>query len=450
MELVVKLWDEVKNNYYSPIGLFLGILIIIITFISIIGLSIYLMQKLIVLFFLIILWVFIWLYIRRVPRNKYPHVGFIVSIITENESDQIKLKSDFIDTLSSLLDLKDLKYKFQLIIYPNYYAKRITNSEIAGKYLLKSNASFMIFGKCRLRKDNGKDTYILDINGIVKHKEISKEVKDKLSAEFSEVLPKRIKISLENDLRSFEITSQIIDITSKYIISIASIITGDLDYSITLLNSLKPILSNFNQNIPFIKLVKERSIRRLSVIYNIKATIEYNKYRKTKDKEQLSLLKSYLDLVEGKDKFDIYYCSLLKSIYYFLIKDIPKAKNELSICQGIDIDSNWRLSKAFLHAYENDLLKAHSEYKKAFKKNIGYNTTFDVEIFINDVLEEEPDKHQLYFCLGLINFYEKEDFFSAKSDFEKFLHTADLDKRSSKIAESYIKKIESKLSRKII
>ncbi len=44
------------------------------------------------------------------------------------------------------------------------------------------------------------------------------------------------------------------------------------------------------------------------------------------------------------------------------------------------------------------------------------------EEFMQIVLTEEPDKVQLNFCIGLINYNHKKDFLAAERDFTAFLH----------------------------
>ena len=43
------------------------------------------------------------------------------------------------------------------------------------------------------------------------------------------------------------------------------------------------------------------------------------------------------------------------------------------------------------------------------------------ETFILDVLDEEPEKYQLWYCLGLVNYYKKEDYECALEYFNNFI-----------------------------
>ena len=47
------------------------------------------------------------------------------------------------------------------------------------------------------------------------------------------------------------------------------------------------------------------------------------------------------------------------------------------------------------------------------------------EEFIHIVLDQEPERPWLWFCLGLINFRGKEDLLAAYRDFNKFLAAVD-------------------------
>jgi hypothetical protein len=65
---------------------------------------------------------------------------------------------------------------------------------------------------------------------------------------------------------------------------------------------------------------------------------------------------------------------------------------------------------------------AHNEYRRAFRGNLQNPTVpIQTEEFIQIVLEEEPDKEHLHFCLALINYNAKRDFKAASRDFDRFL-----------------------------
>jgi len=64
------------------------------------------------------------------------------------------------------------------------------------------------------------------------------------------------------------------------------------------------------------------------------------------------------------------------------------------------------------------------------------------------VLEEEPDKVQLHFCIGVLNFFGKEDHVRALQAFERFLEiTPSTDfVEQKRLTKAYIQNIHEKLS----
>ena len=69
----------------------------------------------------------------------------------------------------------------------------------------------------------------------------------------------------------------------------------------------------------------------------------------------------------------------------------------------------------------------------------------EIEEFLLWILSEEPQKKQFHFCLGLINYFGKNDLMTAKKDFEEFLRlTAESEFTDQKeLAKKYLDEIET-------
>lgn len=119
-----------------------------------------------------------------------------------------------------------------------------------------------------------------------------------------------------------------------------------------------------------------------------------------------------------------YDAHLVKAIYLFLKdRDIDGAKQEIRRARN-ERNVAWQYSEAFLTAYEGRLEEAHKTYKRAFKGIVLEETPLDVEEFIVDVLSREPEKVQLWYCLGMINYFLKGDLQAGQKDFSKFVSAA--------------------------
>jgi tetratricopeptide (TPR) repeat protein len=396
---------------------------------------------------------FIWFIYKRTPKTKKNKIGFVVSIICSNEDEGKKIHEDFTLTLQSLIKNSPSGKDFHFIEIKQHIAQKILNFEDAFKLQKKTRAHFVIFGRVRKRLINNSNTYFLELEGIVLHGPISIKDHSKLSGEFSELFPRQLAIDEKNDLFSFNFASEWTEYVAKYIIGIAAFLSRDLDYSEILFTDIKQklLITNPNIKVPFLEKIKTRLPQRFYDIYLSKALFHLSEWRKNHD---LSYLPHIIDSLNKIDKkFENEYAFvLIKAIVIFLDeRDVLKAKSCIRKCfhiKGAIQNVTWRFSLAFLEAYDGNLKKSVQQYQKCEKfVNIDPKVIDEVEDFICWVLEKEPEKYQLYFCLGFINKQIKEDKIQALNDFEKFLRLAKIDQfiKEQELAKQWIRELESEI-----
>jgi tetratricopeptide (TPR) repeat protein len=347
-------------------------------------------------------------------------VGFIVAISAEDDTEMQRLKSDFIDNLTNLLSTEEMTYPFKVIVYPPYLAEKLTTTDDASAALRKSRARFILYGKGKIRTISGKEQHCLNLEGVVRHGRIPNVTQQKFSKEFVELLPRRLLFEKDNDLFSFQITSELADIVSRYIIGIASLLSGELEYAESLFLGIKKRISNVVSHFPAIITIKQRIPLRLIDVHRAWAMWHFNNWRASRNKEMLTKAEEHLDTIIQLS-FDVnYFAELAKAICCIVLRrDVNAARKHIRLCRKIN-DATWRYSDAFLSAYEGKLKESYNKYKGAFKKKCEDSVPVQSEEFIQEIIEEEPHRKDLYFCLGLINYYAKEDYRQAKRDFEIF------------------------------
>lgn len=361
-----------------------------------------------------------WFYPRRFPKAKKGKIGFGLAIYCENRKQRTKLVSDFIITLRDLLRAGNYRHQFFFINFPNYLAKKIVASEDVGSYFRRSRCHFLIYGRSRIRIIGSKEQHVIDLNGIVTHKSLPPEIRKHFATEFNELFPKRLRIATENDLLSLELTSNILSIISKYIIGIASMLSGDFLYTESLLVPLNEELRALETNLPPIVRIRRRLPIRLGWTYNALAREQYALWRATKDVNHILRMKPFLDNSAKLIPND-YGAHLLRAVWHFVSgRDVASALSEIRKCKNNE-DAAWRYSYAFLLAYSENMKTAGRMYHSAFRKTNNNDLLSQVEEFIIWVISENPEKIQLHFCLGLINQYGKGDRGLALQDYEVFL-----------------------------
>lgn len=426
LEHLKEIFIFLKKNWYRP---FTPIILIILGNFSLIylykqykPLNNFSQREFVVIFLLSLITIPFWLWSVRLPRVKKGQIGLAVAITSESKKQHLLISKDFIRNLRELLAQTSFIYKFNVIEFPEYYSNKLfENHEDVAKYLKKSRCHFILYGNAELRNYQGKETHFLNLEGEVVHAPISIEVSHRFSKEFAEIFPKKLLLSSENDLFAFVVTSEWVYYVAKYVIGVASVLSGDINYAQSLFENLEKTIPR-NASNQAIQKIRKRLPERLFDVYMTQAKFAYEDWRKKHAPEEINKVKYFLDKIKGTniDSYNIY---PTLAVYHFVAsRDIASAKRELRNAKKFkNNDHIWLLSLAFLFAYEGDMKNAIANYKKALKFEYPSFTLIEIEEFILWVLQTEPDKIQLYFCLGFINYFLKNDKIVAKKDLEVFL-----------------------------
>ena len=441
--------DKAEQNWHKPIGLVFTVaaaLIFVALIVSTTKASS--TAAVIAISIIIVSTLLIWFYSNQTPKTHKGKVGFVVCIQCSNEDEQKIIREDFILTLRKLLKEGLLGSTFHFIEIPKYISETINDVEDAQNLKVKTRCHFLIYGRVRLRKIDEKDCHIIELDGLVAHKPIKKEVSANLAKEFSELFPRRVKIPTENDLLSLNFTSDWTEIVAKYIIGIASYCSFDVNYAELLFSDVQNKIGIIETDFPVIIKLKQRLPIRFSEIYIAKSMVCAENWRKTQDKKALSELRDNLQKVSPilHDNYDVL---LLQSIEAFLNgRRIKEAIEYTKKCSQFD-SPVWHFNLAFLEAYQNNLAGAIRQYRKAANYEILPKTLSDIEDFIFWLIEEEPDKYQYHYCLGFFNWKIKGDLHQALKDFNEFLcHIKDGEfVKEKELTRKWIMEIERQLSK---
>jgi hypothetical protein len=408
------------------------------------------LSELAFIIFLMILIFLLWLKSTSIPRTPRGRVGIAIAITCEGDKERQKIAADFISELKKLLSQEHGGELFHLIEISEYYAKKITDHEIAARIRLRSRSHILVFGSAKIREVQGVNKHILNLDMQVGHRPIPKQVSQNLAREMSELFPQHLHIDTKNDLLSFGFTSEWISCVAQYIVGITASISGDLNRSEALFLDLSTNRHFQTSQLLHIKRLRQRVPIRLGEIYEYRASIDYDLWRK--DREMCHIDEMWIQLTYLRRYCpDNYPGRLLSAIYYFLKeRNIDAAVRELRKCRNIQ-DATWRFSYAFLMAYSGNLAMARHLYHGAFKH--FYNRAdvpFQTEEFMNWVLKVEPYRIQLHFCIGLLNWKAKGDLQIAIQDFELFLSMEDSIKfpEEVRLAQAYIGNLKTEIGNK--
>jgi len=391
----------------------------------------------------------IWGVSNRLPRYRRHSVGFGVALTYEDTALQKKLGDDLVARLRELLQDPQLRESFSFVEFRPSVAARVTDRDSARALMKKTRGAFLIHGRVRKRDVQGSPSSVLDLRGLVVHAPIKRELSRQFSEEFAEMLPAKLIVAEENDLFSFELTADYIDLVARYIVGIASAVSGQLDHAEGLFLDVETRLQSRDSDVfPAVTKLRNRIPARIAEVNRIKLLKVYREYVNTREPAILAASEAIaLKVLEYEPAS--YNAHVHRAICAFVLRrDIAEARAEIELCKN-NSDGTWRYSEAFLHAYEGDLEKAGGAYRQAFRSTIPDETVpLQSEEFIQIVLDDEPDKVQLYFCLGVINLKAKRDLASARRDLNRFLNEAPCGEwaRQVELAEKWIRQIDRQLS----
>lgn len=440
----IKTISYIQEQWFNKTGVFTAILawtLLALSIISTIGVEKpYSIGLLIIPNILIVIF---WYKSRSVPKNKKGKVGFVVSISCSDKDGFDRVHEDFILPMRKLLKSGNSGSTFHFMEMPQHIAKNIIDIDDAQELRIKSQSQFVLYGNVKVREqEDKKKAYFFDLDGVVSHRPIDQSVRKQFSNEFSELLPKDVVISSENDLLAFKITSEWAEVVIKYVIGIAAAISGDLDYAEALYVDCLERLKNKDETFTIYNKLKERIPIRISELYETRAAIAHYNWSETNNENDIIRLGKFLDKIIEARKNNPKLLGL-QAIYQFLQhRNVDEAITLFKRSRDKDI-SAWHYNIAFLYAYKKDLKTATREYRKAVSFPIDIAVITQVEGFICWLLKVEPEKYQLYYCLGFFNWKAKGDKLQAVKDFQKFLDSGKTSEyvKERELSKKWIKEI---------
>jgi hypothetical protein len=384
--------------------------------------------------------------IERVPRSRF---GFGVAIECEHSAHAEQLRADFVRTLRGLLSRSRHQRLFHFIEFRQSVAKRITGEEQAIWLAKKSGVHFLIHGRARLRPTPPGQSHLLDLSWLVRHRRIATEQSKALAQDASAVFPTRLIVGASGDVFAFEVAAQHVDAVARYVIGTTAAISGDFVYSEELLLDAERTLAALAQRAEgnVAPVLLDRVRKRLTEIYIEWMNQVGNRYTRSRDREALRELETIVNRLRRYDP-DNSGARLSAAMAAFVLRrDIGGARGEIDRCRHLT-DATWMYSDAFLLAYEGDLEGAYRAYRRAFQSPLADPTIpMQCEEFIQIVIDEEPDRPWLYYCLGLINYRAKGDLRAARADFATFIDRADRTTfaRPIDIATEWVNEIDTRL-----
>lgn len=376
---------------------------------------------------LLILWIGYWVFNKfYLPVNKKNKVGIVIAIYSENETERKKLKADFISKLKKDLHEEGILNFSNVIFLKNHFSEQIKDSENPRLKLetinKKIKAHFYVWGDVKKRPDGDEgEKYFINFQGYVVHKPISQNLSQVISIDFSKVLPKEVNFLEKRSFKGFEASATIVHLAAKYIIGIAAFVSQDPQLALRLHNGLKDQFNAFRPLPPHLQDIRNRIPLLISdeKLWIAKWHYENNRIGEAK----LFLEQS---ITENNNNYGAW---LFKAIIDFMVdKNIDEAMKSVKKAEQYAKNSfEWRYSKAFLCFWKEDYQSALKTCQKIKQQNYLMEpiTLDEVRIFNLNLLSDNESKVQLYFWIGFLSYFKRNNLVDALQDLENFERLSD-------------------------
>ena len=228
----------------------------------------------------------------------------------------------------------------------------VHSHEEALPFLRRTASHLMVYGRCKVRTHQNRPTYILELNATVRHSPIALEVSRQFSKDIDLAFPRKALIPETEELRGFELTRDLVGLASKFILGIASSISGnpvsafDLHYGVW--TELRRKEEEGNSWLG----PKQLTARVASLLVEDGLAAANLRFTK-KPPNYLEDMRRFLDVAQEIDPSH-YGGHLLRGIYYFLSsRDIEKAKKEIGRLRTVGMPHGFGVRHFWMHMMES-------------------------------------------------------------------------------------------------
>jgi tetratricopeptide (TPR) repeat protein len=425
------------------------------------------------IYFLVLLLVAaLWMLFRvRLPKCKKGRLGIVISIVTESDKQENLCRNGFLHELERQINLDKMKnyvtvfslqgYKAEWIIkvvndhteaknakmeaeLNNGEYDRALDKDIAkwNKLSKRNRWGMCIWGRIREGKSQGNNAYGLELDCLVNTIPMSIARNIEFSKDMLGAFHRKIQIDEREELQWFPLAGRLMYYPIKYILGMVAVVSGQECIAIKQFRDLeKEIAKAPNSSLPSMQHMKKRIPFWLSEAQTFRA---FSLELVGKIDEAIAELEEAVKLNPNN-----YACMLLLGRVYFAKGNMEQAFEAIEKARSLSKgDHSCLYSLAFLFIYEGkNYKKALTIYRKAIEATPDAEDPIvkDIIVFIENVLNKEPDKIQLHFALGFIKYELQNNISDSRKHFECFVDRAVQENRYDKLinkASEYISEIK--------
>lgn len=354
----------------------------------------------------------------RLPHPRRGQIGFLIALDAEGAEYATRLRNDFIRVLRDRAAAVPVGGGIAVIEYPPERCAGVTDRETGARALQESGCHLVLFGPARVRELGGTQ-HVFSPRLLIGHPPIPEETSAAIGNEMSRLVPQQLMVSKEGDFLGFVVASEWMLLAAEYTIGIVALACGDLDTGEHILSEVRKGLDGSLKDVPQLRNVARELPKRLASIHAARAGRAYREWERSRQKDPMLRQEQHAERAIALDPRCEPALLGLAISAFVLRRDVTAAWGYIRRCANGT--ATWRYSEAFLYLYEGRLDRARAAYRTAAGSPTREPSDYlQSEIFMQEVLDQEPDKVQMHFGMGAINLFVKGDIDAAEAEFKRF------------------------------
>ena len=340
----------------------------------------------------------------RLPKAPKGYLSVLFCIEAESEKLLSAAKSKLVSNFNSSLD-GNSKVRFRaLCVSKKRVVKYNLQEDKDCLSLLQRTGSTLLVNVRYVTDDtDNSEIFELKINYGVRHPYFNETAQKALSYDLSQLgSPIRSqRFEKRNTIDVFNFTTQALVFACQYIIGFVTLLTGDGENSLVLLQQAKDTAKRNDGKGFDVKSLVQVVDDRMFAAHNQVATKCLKAFQEDYSMKHLCDMEEALEAA-NRIHPDTYSYNLGKAyVLVMLHQDGTAARKCIEKCKQSNQNQDWKYSEAFLCAYaERTPGMVMSKYNKAFM--VPYDNPLELADYIELVIEREPDKLMLHLAVGLI------------------------------------------------
>ncbi len=384
---------------------------------------------------------------RQFPKFKEDETGIMFVIKTNSKETRQLVEQHFISAVERAFR-ENCKHKNKIYLLEPYHANLFMEVDEDGRMdiLQKSNAKLAFVGECTSGNKDGKRGCYIDLEDCVLQSELRGNSGYYLDNDMKKVMVpfKELYISEDNNLDEFRSASKALQLVSEFIIASTLFYMQQYEDSVELFEELQTELKKCTKKLPSIDALKFFVPIRCWQNYMLLSGDAYDKYREEKDESELDTMYSYLQKSRQFYPNNAFYYTSMTLYHFCKNRDVVKARECVQMCKGSKyVGLEYRFNDVFLTLYEKytpyTAIKCYKKYSGIFGSKPSFELCNEIEEFIYDIIEKEPDKGYMQWLLVLLTNY-RGDYILSKEALQKFENVPKLELNDD--MRRYIEKIK--------